>query len=170
MNQLIPLLLYNDECGVCRKIANWVIRRAKNDSGEATLTVKPIGENPAALKLLNPNLSIWDAYATIHLLMPGGQMRLGGEAVAEVFRNIPGTTWFSWIFSVHLLGLRPFQSVLNVAYEILAAARPIFGCESCGTPSPFIQFLRGILLKVTGKHEVRPHLGTPLLKSSIRPS
>ena len=33
---------------------------------------------------MSPGLDIWDAYATIHLLMPDGSMRLGGEAVAEV--------------------------------------------------------------------------------------
>ena len=98
--------------------------------------VRPIGQDPEELRALNPDLNIWDAYATIHLLMPDGSMKLGGEAVAEVLRNLPSTRWFSWTFGINVFGTRPFQAMLNVAYAILADVRPVFGCESCGTPSP----------------------------------
>jgi hypothetical protein len=61
--------------------------------GETTIQVeRPIGDDPEALLSLNPDLDIWGAYATIHLLMPDGSMKLGGEAVAEVLRNLPTTT------------------------------------------------------------------------------
>jgi predicted DCC family thiol-disulfide oxidoreductase YuxK len=129
-----PLLLFNDECGVCRRISRWVQKSAKSKSGESTINELPIGENPDALKVLNPGLNIWDAYATIHLLMPDGSMKLGGEAVAEVLRHIPNTRWFSWTFGVRIFGYRPFQAILDVCYAILADLRPLFGCESCGAP------------------------------------
>ena len=87
---------------------------------------------PEKLRSLNPDLDIWDAYATIHVLMPDGSMRLGGEAVAETLRNLPNTKWFAWSFATTILGFRPFQVVLNVAYAILSDVRPLFGCESCG--------------------------------------
>jgi hypothetical protein len=64
--------------------------------------------------------------------MPDGSMRLGGEAVAEVLRDLPNTKWFAWSFATTLFGFRPFQVILNVAYAILADVRPLFGCESCG--------------------------------------
>jgi hypothetical protein len=86
------------------------------------------------LRSLNPDLDIWDAYATIHVLMPDGSMRLGGEAVAEALRNLPNTKWFAWSFATTIFGFRPFQVILNVAYAILADVRPLFGCESCGKP------------------------------------
>jgi predicted DCC family thiol-disulfide oxidoreductase YuxK len=129
-----PLLLFNDECGVCRRIARWVHKSAQVDGGEASIVERPIGEDPEALQSLNPDLHIWDAYATIHLLMPDGSMKVGGEAVAEVLRSLPNTKWFAWSFSVSIFGFRPFQTMLNVAYAILAEVRPLFGCESCGTP------------------------------------
>ncbi len=81
-----PLLLYNDECGVCRRIAGWVARSAGSEEGEVTLDTRPIGDDPEALTQLDPNLDIWDACATLHLLMPDGSTKLGGEAVAEVLR------------------------------------------------------------------------------------
>ena len=60
---------------------------AHRASGGAKLLVRPIGDEPEALLALRPGLDIWDAYATIHLLMPDGTMRLGGEAVAEAKRG-----------------------------------------------------------------------------------
>jgi len=130
-----PILLFNDECGVCRFIAKWVKKSALGESENSGIVVRPIGEDPKELRGLNPHLNIWEAYATIHMLMPDGSMKLGGEAVAEVFRNLPNTKWFAGSFKVRIFGLRPFQTILNVAYDILAYVRPLFGCESCGTPS-----------------------------------
>ena len=139
VKQTKPLLLFNDECGVCRRIAHWVKKSALNSSCETRILVQPIGDDPEALRSLNPNLDIWDAYATIHVLMPDGSMKLGGEAVAEVLRSLPNTKWFAWSFAVNIFGFRPFQMILNIAYAILADVRPLFGCESCGPPSFWVR-------------------------------
>lgn len=145
-----PILLYNDECGVCRLISRWVLKRAKLKDGTASIVERPIGEDPKALLKISPNLSIWDAYATIHLVMPDGTLKLGGEAVAEVLRNIPRTKWFAWTFAVGLFGFRPFQIILNIAYAILADIRPIFGCESCGTPVFWMKPLKRLFKWISG--------------------
>jgi predicted DCC family thiol-disulfide oxidoreductase YuxK len=127
-----PILLFNDECAVCRHIGHWVQRSAQDKSGVPSILVQPIGDDPERLRSLNPDLDIWDAYETIHVLMPDGSMRLGGEAVAETLRNLPSTRWLAWSFDTTIFGFRPFQVILNVAYAILADVRPLFGCESCG--------------------------------------
>jgi len=132
--QTKPILLFNDECTVCRHIGHWVQRSAQSKSGETSILVQPIGDDPGILRSLNPDLDIWDAYETIHVVMPDGSMRLGGEAVAETLRNLPNTKWFAWSFATTIFGFRPFQVMLNVAYDILADVRPLFGCESCGKP------------------------------------
>jgi predicted DCC family thiol-disulfide oxidoreductase YuxK len=124
--QTKPILLFNDECTVCRHIGYWVQRSAQK-SGETSITVQPIGDDPERLRSLNPDLDIWDAYATIHVLMPDGSMKLGGEAVAETLRNLPNTKWFAWSFATSMFGFRPFQLILNVSYAILADVRPLFG-------------------------------------------
>ena len=134
-----PILLFNDECAVCRHIGHWVQRSAQSKSGETSIIVQPIGDDPEMLRSLNPDLDIWDAYATIHVLMPDGSMRLGGEAVAETLRNLPNTKWFAWSFATTIFGFRPFQVILNVAYAILADVRPLFGCESCGKPRSWLR-------------------------------
>jgi predicted DCC family thiol-disulfide oxidoreductase YuxK len=132
--QTRPILLFDDECAVCRHIAHWVQKLAQTKSGDTTIIERPIGNDPELLRSLNPDLDIWDAYATIHVLMPDGSMRLGGEAVAEVLRNLPATKWFTGSFAISAFGFRPFQATLNIAYAILADVRPLFGCESCGSP------------------------------------
>jgi predicted DCC family thiol-disulfide oxidoreductase YuxK len=133
--QATPILLFNDECAVCRRIGHWVQRSAQSRSSKTSLIVQPIGDDPDALLALHPDLDIWDAYETIHLLMPDGSMKLGGEAVAEVLRSLPNTKWFAGSFAVRMFGFQPFQMILNMGYAILADVRPLFGCESCGTPS-----------------------------------
>jgi hypothetical protein len=137
--QTRPILLFDDECGVCRRIAGWVQRSARLESDESSIIVRPIGGDPDALRSLNRDLGIWEAYATIHLLMPDGSMRLGGEAIAEVLRNLRTTEWFARAFAIGIFGFRPFQTLLNLAYVILADVRPLLGCESCGTPSRWVK-------------------------------
>ena len=134
-----PILLYDEECAVCRHVAKWVRNAAPDSAGETWLVVRPIGEDPETLRLLNPTLDIWDAYATIHLLMPDGSMRLGGEAVTEVLGRLPSTRWLARIVSLTIFGARPFQPIMNLLYLILADTRPLFGCESCGTPNAWIR-------------------------------
>ena len=77
--QSAPILLFNDECGVCRSIANWVKKQAQARSVVTNIVVRPIGQDPEELQALNQGLNIWDAYATIHLLMPDGSVKLGGK-------------------------------------------------------------------------------------------
>lgn len=133
-----PVLLFDDECGVCRFIAGRV-RQAAGRPGAGSLTVRPIGEDPEALRSLNPGLDIWQAYATVHVIMPDGTMKLGGEAVAEVLRRLPATSWLAGVFSYDVAGFRPFQKILDLAYVTLADVRPLFGCASCGAPGGWVR-------------------------------
>lgn len=48
-----PILLFDDECAVCRRMASWVKSIARTASGEATVDVRPIGEDPEALRRLS---------------------------------------------------------------------------------------------------------------------
>jgi predicted DCC family thiol-disulfide oxidoreductase YuxK len=167
-----PILLFNDECAVCRDIGHWVQRSAQSGSDASSLQVEPIGDDPQRLLLLNPDLDIWDAYETIHLLMPDGSMRLGGEAVAEVLRDLPNTQWFARCFAVSVLGFRPFQFILNLAYAILADVRPLFGCESCGKPRTWLkpaawasEFAKTLLGR-NPRHPSTPHFS--LLSTAIQ--
>ena len=158
-----PILLYDDECAVCRRMARWVRAAAVDAAGAATIDVRAIGEDPETLRRLDPTLDIWKVYAKSHLLMPDGAILVAGEAVAEVLRRSPGMAWCSWLFKVRVFTLRPFQRLLDLAYAILSDVRPIFGCKSCGAPAwwarPFAWIVkRGRRLTgSTKKDGQRPH-------------
>jgi len=128
-----PILLFDGTCKVCRHLAHWVQKSAASQSGEPTLIVRPVGDDPKALQALAPGLDIWEAYKTVHVLLPDGSMKLGGEAIAEVLRRLPRIRWFAGIFALRLFGYRPAQALLDAAYIILDKVRPLLGCESCGT-------------------------------------
>jgi predicted DCC family thiol-disulfide oxidoreductase YuxK len=132
------MLLYDDGCATCSRIARWVQRSAAK-SGEPSITERPVGNDPAELRQLNAGLDIWDAYAVSHVIMPDGSMKLGGEAVAEVLRCLPGTKRMATVFDIRIMGVQPFQAILNLAYHILDDVRPILGCESCGRSRPWVR-------------------------------
>src|SRR5665213_870021 len=159
--QTKPMLLFDGGCGVCRRIAHWVENSAQSKSGEKSIIVRPVGDDPEALHLLNPGLNIWDAYATSHLLMPDGSMKLGGEAVAEILLNLPNTKWFARSFTISIFGFRPFQMTLNMAYAILDDVRPLFGCESCGTPNFWVRPIVGTIKWVKAIFSGRSHPSPP---------
>ena len=79
-----PILLFDDECAVCRRMAHWVRSVARNGIGERTIDVRPIGEDPEALRKLDPTLDIWKVYARSHLLMPDGTILVAGDGLVRL--------------------------------------------------------------------------------------
>ena len=158
----VPILLYDGGCATCDRIARWVQRSAGTVSGEPGIMVRPVGNDPMELRRLNPALDIWDAYAVSHVIMPDGSMKLGGEAVAEVFRCLPGTKWMASCFDISIFGIRPFQKILNLAYHVLDDIRPILGCESCGRSKPWVRPIEWLTkwAKTAAGKAVKP--GAPL--------
>lgn len=155
---MIPILLFDGECNVCRKIAYWVENAARRPTGPPPVIIQEIGEDPAELAVLHPGLDIWEAYAAPHMLMPDGSVPRAGEAIAALFRLLPQTQWFASIFSLTVLGVRPFQKLLDWAYLVLADIRPLLGCESCGQPSAWVQPLLAAKnwLKGASGHPAKP--------------
>jgi hypothetical protein len=135
-------------------------------SGSPSILAQPIGDDPKALRVLNSKLDIWDAYATIHVLMPDGTMKLGGEAVAEVLRDLPNTKWFTGCFTFGFFGFRPFQMLLNFGYLILSDVRPLLGCESCGMPSVWLRPFLKTVKWVQGRFAKNP-LPSPTPHSTL---
>jgi predicted DCC family thiol-disulfide oxidoreductase YuxK len=163
------ILLFNDECVVCRRIAHWAERSAQRQSGGPSIIVRPIGDDPEALRSLHQGLDIWDAYANLHVLMPDESMKLNGEAVAETLRSLPSARWFTRSFDLSVFGLRPFQALLNLAYAILADMRPILGCESCGIPPPWLRPFHWIVQRVRIMFKAG-NLTTPTAHLTLRPA
>ena len=160
LTRIVPILLYDDGCATCSRIARWVQRSASRRAGEPTILVRPVGNDPSELRRLNSGLNIWDAYAVSHVIKPDGSMKLGGEAVAEVLRCLPGTRWMASFLDIRVVGIRPFQAALNLAYNVLDDARPLLGCESCGRPKPWVRPIERLIkwAKAMGGQVVKPNV------------
>ena len=156
--RIVPMLLYDDGCATCTRIARWVQRSASGKSGEPSIIERPVGNDPAELRRLNPDLNIWDAYATSHVIMPDGSMKVGGEAVTEVLRSLSSTRWMASWFDIRVVGIRPFQMALDLAYRVLDDIRPLLGCESCGRPKPWVRPIERLMKwrKAKGGKSVKP--------------
>jgi predicted DCC family thiol-disulfide oxidoreductase YuxK len=152
-----PILLFNEECGACRRIARWVRNAAPSKAGGVSILERPIGHDPKALHSLRSDLSIRKAHAALHVVMPDGTVKLDGEAVAEVLRHLPSTKWFAWIFSIGVAGFRPFQMLLNMAYAILVRVRPILAIGSPPLPPGAGTRVRGAQRKKPLKARHAPH-------------
>lgn len=130
-----PILLYNGECAVCCRIAEWVAASARDTRA---LDVRPIGDDPTAIAQLHAGLDIWDAYKVVHLLMPDGSMKTGGAAVVEILRTLPNTKLLGSLLNVHIAAFRPGALLVNAAYDVLAETRPLLGCASCGSTNALV--------------------------------
>jgi len=75
--------------------------------------LQQVVELAAGEETINPGLDIWDACAVNHVIMPDGSMKLGGEAVAEVFRRVPATRWSTRRLDLVVFGGRLFQALLT---------------------------------------------------------
>ncbi len=158
-----PVLLYDGGCAVCRSIGQWVSASASAKDDRPTIIARPIGNDPAALRKLNPELDIWDAYAVVHVVMPDGSMKTGGEAVAEVLRRLPATRWATGCLGLRMSGVRPFQKTLDLAYNVLDDIRPLLGCESCGRSRPWVRNLEGAAAWVKSSFRGQPPASKPAL-------
>ncbi len=74
-------------------------------------------------------------------------MRLGGEPVAEVFRRLPAAKWIAAGCDVRIGSVRPFQSMVNLAYQVLDDIRPLLGCDRCGKSNPWVRAVRRLTRK-----------------------
>jgi predicted DCC family thiol-disulfide oxidoreductase YuxK len=156
--RIVPLLLYDDGCATCSRIARWVHKSANGRQGEPTIVERPVGNDPVELRRLNPGLDIWDAYAVSHVIMPDGSMKLGSEAVAEVLRRLPVTKWLTPCFDIRIIGVRPFQAILDLAYRVLDDIRPLLGCDSCGRSKPWVRPIERLMkwAKPSSRQSAKP--------------
>lgn len=158
----MPVLLFDGGCATCTVIGHWVQRRAVARGGDPSIVARPVGHDLAELRRFNPALDLWAAYAVVHVIMPDGSMKLGGAAVAEVFRCLPGTGFLARACDLEIAGVRPFQRLLDLAYQVLDDIRPLLGCESCGHPKPWVRPLQRVKAWAEGRRGAAPHATGPV--------
>lgn len=108
---LAPTLIYDGECGLCRRSVA-VVRRWDR---EHRLALVPFQNHArvAAFGIALPALA-----AAMHLVLPDGRVLAGAEAAPEILRLLPGKRWLAWPFK--LPGVMPLA---RRAYAWVAGRR-----------------------------------------------
>jgi predicted DCC family thiol-disulfide oxidoreductase YuxK len=88
-----PTLIYDGECGFCRASVDRVLRWDR----EHRLDVVPFQDQArvAGFGIPLPALA-----AAMHLVIPGGGVFAGADAVPELLQLLPGKRWLAPLFRV----------------------------------------------------------------------
>ena len=90
-----PTLIYDGECGFCRRSVDWVQRWDR----EHRIALVPFQDEArvAAFHVPLPALA-----AAMHLVLPppDGRVFAGADAVPQLLRLLPGKRWLAWLFRV----------------------------------------------------------------------
>ena len=106
-----PTLIYDGECGLCRRAVALV--SAWDRDGRLTLIPFQDEARVASFRLELPALA-----AAMHLVLPDGRVFAGADAAPELLRLFPGKRWLAGLFRVP--GVRP---VARVVYAWIARRR-----------------------------------------------
>ncbi|MCS7033679.1 MAG: DUF393 domain-containing protein [Phycisphaerae bacterium] len=107
-------LLYDGLCPICAGEINFLRRR--NRRGELAFEdITAPGFDPGRY-----GLTLEQAVGFMHAVTPDGRVLRGLEVFVAAYR-LAGLSWLAAI-----LGFRPIQPVMNLAYRLFAAVRPRF--------------------------------------------
>src|SRR5688572_27388196 len=84
-----PLLLYDGDCGFCKR---WVDRWRVQAGAEVDFA--PYQEMAARF----PDLPAAKAPESVHFLEPGGRVSRGAEAIYRMLAFAPGKAWLLWAY------------------------------------------------------------------------
>ena len=93
-----PTLIYDGECGLCQR----AVERLRRWDREHRLRYIPFQDEEAVRRF---GLALPALAAAMHLVLPGGRVFAGADAVPELGRLLPGKRWWAWGFA--LPGVRP---------------------------------------------------------------
>jgi predicted DCC family thiol-disulfide oxidoreductase YuxK len=77
-------LLYDADCGFCRWSAAWILR------WDRRRRLRPVALQDPEAKALLAGMGEPQRMASWHLVLPDGEIRSGGAALAPLLRTLPG--------------------------------------------------------------------------------
>jgi predicted DCC family thiol-disulfide oxidoreductase YuxK len=100
-----PTLIYDGECGICRQAVTLLQRWDR----EHVLRFVPFQDERAVRGV---GIALPALAAAMHLIVPGGRVYAGADAVPELLRLFPGKRWLAPLFRI--------PGVLPIARRIYA--------------------------------------------------
>lgn len=86
-------LIYDGECGMCRR----AVDRLRTWDREHRLAFVRFQDEDAVKRF---GIGLPALAAAMHLVLPGGRVFSGADAVPELGRLLPGKRWWTWGFAV----------------------------------------------------------------------
>lgn len=121
------LLLWDGDCGFCRRIVSWIARH------DVRGALEPIPYQNAPHDRVSP--AVRDASAkALHVVTADGRVLRAGRASLFVLREL------GWRRTAHLLAMPPFVWVVELGYHLVARhrghlSRWLPGAKTCSTDS-----------------------------------
>lgn len=110
-----PTLYYDGACPVCvREVAMY-----RREPGAEALHWVDVAACDCAD--LGTDLTRQQAMARLHLRQPDGQLASGAAAFVALWRSLPRWAWLGRLF-----GTRPALALLEAAYRLFLAMRPLW--------------------------------------------
>jgi predicted DCC family thiol-disulfide oxidoreductase YuxK len=108
------IVLYDGDCGFCRRSVDWALRRDR----DGRLTATPI-QSPAGERLL-ADLTPEQRLRAVHVIDDEGRRSSGGAAVREVLNVLPSSRALARVVSVS-------PRLTELGYRVVAGNRALFG-------------------------------------------
>jgi predicted DCC family thiol-disulfide oxidoreductase YuxK len=87
-----PTLIFDGECGMCRS----AVARVRAWDRHSRLSYLPF-QDPSVGRF---GIALPALAAAMHLVLPGGRVFAGADAVPELGKILPGKRWWTWGFAV----------------------------------------------------------------------
>jgi len=88
-----PTLIYDGECGICQQ----AVALLKRWDREHVLHFVPFQDEAAVARF---GFALPALAAAMHLIVPGGRVYPGADAIPELLRLFPGKRWLSPLFRI----------------------------------------------------------------------
>lgn len=121
-----PVVVYDGECPFCR---NQIARIRSRDIREQ---FEYVPRQTPALTDRFPALAEGDFNTGMRLVLPGGQIHVGADALYHIARRLPRWRWVAWLYRVPIL-----HALAQRAYRWIAANRRRLGrtCDDGTCPT-----------------------------------
>lgn len=88
-----PTLIYDGECGICQS----AVARLKRWDREQVLRFVPFQDTAAVARF---GIALPKLAAAMHLVLPGGSVYPGADAIPRLFELLPGKRWLAPLFRI----------------------------------------------------------------------
>lgn len=112
-------LIFDGDCGFCRRIVTALSRR----DAQGSLELVPLQDPSVASRW--PRLAPEALGRAMHLVLPGGRVLVGADAVPEIMKRLPRWRRAAWLLSIP--GALPLARRL---YILIARNRHRLGCRT----------------------------------------